>query len=151
MYLGRDTDSAADLFLLDNGSVRGFRHARFYEQELPWRGVARCDVDKGVCVVGLEEADGGVDAGGPGVAAGGDGGAGVGGPGGAAGNAGAEPDGAGGLGGGPGGERAPVLRWSKRHWMPSAGASTSIQAYWSRQYARGCACGSARRCRRGGR
>ena len=28
MYLGRDTDSAADLFLLDNGSVRGFRHAR---------------------------------------------------------------------------------------------------------------------------
>ena len=26
VYQGRDTDSAADLFLLDNGSVRGFRH-----------------------------------------------------------------------------------------------------------------------------
>ena len=114
----------------------GFRHARFYEQEFPWRGGARCDLDKGVGVVGLEEADGGedasgsgaaavdaagVDAGGPGVAAGGDGGAGVGGPSGAAGNAGAEPVAAGGPGGGAGGEQAPALRRSKRPWMPSAG------------------------------
>ena len=137
VYLGRATDSAADLFLLDNGSVRGFRHARFYEQEFPWRGGSRRAMDKGVCVVGLDEADGGEDAGGPGVAAGGagdaggpgvtaggvdaggprvaagrNGGAGLGGPGGAAENAGAEPKGAGGPGGGAGGERAPALRRS---------------------------------------
>ena len=62
-----------------------------------------------------------VDAGGPGVAAGGAGSAGVGGPGGTAGNAGAEPEGAGGPGGGAGGERAPPLRRSTRPWMPSAG------------------------------
>ena len=85
-YLGRATDSAADVFLLYNGSVRGFRHARFYEQEFPWLGGARCDVGKGVCVVGLEEADGGEDAGGSGVFAGGAGNAG--GPGVAAGSAG---------------------------------------------------------------
>ena len=42
VYLGRPTDSAADLFLLDNGSVRGFLHARFYEQEFPWRGGQGC-------------------------------------------------------------------------------------------------------------
>ena len=86
VYPGRAADGAADGFLLDDGGVRGFRHARFYEQEFPCRGGARCDVDKGVCVVGLEEADGGEDAGGPGVATGGAGDAG--GPGVAAGNAG---------------------------------------------------------------
>ena len=121
VYLGRAADTAAGLFVLDEGSVRASRQSRFHEQEFSWRGGARGEVDKDVYVVGLEEADGGEDAGGPGVSAGGAAGDDAGGPGRAAGNAGAEPEGAGGSGGGAGVERGAALGRSTRPWMPSVG------------------------------